>query len=255
MTDRDKDDRIKEFESRIVEEIRKKQQAQDSNRENYIKRNKAEMRVAELKAELEDTRMANDVTLAVRAERELDLEDELAIARRGNEALDAVLAVPPLAEMLAKDRADEHAKLVHGAEYTIPTAPTHEQNIGLRKSVELNRIPTLPTSIKIGPYHYGVVANNAAINAAGRAAHDNRSGETDYNRLTITIDPELAPDIFTETLLHEILHVVHDTVGIGSNEKIVAHEMIYRTCPTLLVVLRENPGLVAFLTRETCDGK
>lgn len=107
----------------------------------------------------------------------------------------------------------------------------------------------VPSIIKVGPYYYTVVASKVAISEVRHIAHDNRTGETDFDNQRITVDPALALDTFAETLLHEVMHAIQNTVGIDPKDKVMAHEMIYRTGPTLLGVLRDNPDLVAFLMR------
>jgi hypothetical protein len=105
-----------------------------------------------------------------------------------------------------------------------------------------------PSTVKAGPYRYRVVVDKAAIDAERTATRKAAAqGSCNADTQVITLDPGLAPDTLAETLLHEVFHAIYTTVGIGSEEKIQAHEMIYRTTPTLLDVLRSNPDLVAFL--------
>ncbi len=104
--------------------------------------------------------------------------------------------------------------------------------------------------IRIGPYNYTVTFDKNVINAESVTAGQTRQGQTDYDGEHILVDPTLSAGVRAEVLLHEIMHAIQNTVGIGSKERIVAHEHIYRTTPTLLAVLRDNPHLVAFLVGD-----
>ena len=112
------------------------------------------------------------------------------------------------------------------------------------------RRKTLPDTIKVGPYRYTVSIDAAEVREMHRE-HPTWNGMADYHTQRIVLDDSCGPDVMAENLLHEVKHVIDYAAGIGSAEKITAHENIYRTSAWLLLVLRENPDLVAFLTAET----
>lgn len=109
--------------------------------------------------------------------------------------------------------------------------------------------PRIPKEVRIGPYRYSVVLDKQAINQTRAEMKSDVAGACDFTKQIITIDPDQHADGVAEVLLHEVMHAIQNTVGIGSKERIVAHEMIYRTAPVTLAVLRDNPELVRFL----CD--
>lgn len=108
----------------------------------------------------------------------------------------------------------------------------------------------IPTSIKVGPFVYSVDLSSRAI-AGARMDNAGLTAQADHIKQSVTVDPDMAETGIAESLLHEVLHAVHRTVGINAQDKLRAHDLIYRTCPTLLLILRDNPDLVAFLTETT----
>jgi hypothetical protein len=104
----------------------------------------------------------------------------------------------------------------------------------------------MPTRIKVGPYVYAVFADTAKLQAHEREKKAGYSGYTDHQLMEIVIDPSDAPCHSRETLWHEVKHaVVH---LFGEYGKLDDETHIRRTAPMELAVLRDNPGLVAFLT-------
>ena len=105
-----------------------------------------------------------------------------------------------------------------------------------------------PKTIVVGPFTYSVTFDQAAIDAASVAADTSLRGETDHALLTIVVHPKLAAQQAVETLLHEVLHTVMTVAGItqdfGDDKE---EQIVNRTSPLLLDVLRRNPSLVAYL--------
>lgn len=66
-----------------------------------------------------------------------------------------------------------------------------------------------------------------------------------HHSCTIQILNTLRPDHSASVLLHEILHAVAESVGHDLDE-----EQVTAIANGLIAVLRDSPGLVAYLTQE-----
>lgn len=105
-----------------------------------------------------------------------------------------------------------------------------------------------PSSVVVGPFTYTVTVDQASIDAASVGADTSLRGETDHALATIVIDPKLGPVQTAETLLHEVLHTVFTVAGITQDfgdEK--EEQIVNRTAPLLLDLLRRNKALVDYL--------
>lgn len=111
---------------------------------------------------------------------------------------------------------------------------------------------TIPSTIKVGPFRYKVVATKEAIAQERYSCEDStRLGSTHFHTGQILVDPDLFPDQFAETLTHESLHAMMRTAAMETDdEKFSPEEIASRLAPILLSVLRDNPELVAFLRKE-----
>jgi hypothetical protein len=114
----------------------------------------------------------------------------------------------------------------------------------------------IPSTVQIGAVTYAVTIDP---DAWMRYEHENQSkgeyGYTLHTEAIILLNPESAPDVARQTLWHEIMHGLCETTmgspnwrGLGA-EKSDREEAVVRAfeSPTLLV-LRDNPDLVAYLT-------
>ena len=104
---------------------------------------------------------------------------------------------------------------------------------------------SIPTSIKVGPYHYGVEFNESKIRELEHEREHSYSGYTDHTKLMIYLDPKMAEDQRAETLWHEVKHAVCKL--FHWDRKLTEEEAIRRTAPMELAVLRENPILAQCL--------
>jgi len=120
----------------------------------------------------------------------------------------------------------------------------------------------LPSTIQIGSVTYTVTIDP---DEWMRYEHENPErgfyGRTNHTRALILIDPESSADVARQTLWHEVMHALCETTmgspdwrGLGK-EKSDREEAVVRAfeSPTLLV-LRDNPELVAYLTGEGRQG-
>ncbi|WP_458098596.1 hypothetical protein [Roseomonas sp. WA12] len=95
--------------------------------------------------------------------------------------------------------------------------------------------------IRIGPFDYAV--SPADVVAARENDYD---GQIHRGRLTIVVDPTIAPQRQAEVLLHEVLHGVWFSQGIpGSDEE--EERAVNGLGLGLLQVLRDNPALLGAL--------
>lgn len=111
--------------------------------------------------------------------------------------------------------------------------------------------PPLPEFVQIGPFRYTIhVGGDGWTRARLEELHPQLTGHASHVRLEIAITDGLAHDAFCEVLIHEILHGCYNVAGqpldsMSSNDH---DENAVRTlAPSLLMVLRDNPDLVAFL--------
>jgi hypothetical protein len=80
-------------------------------------------------------------------------------------------------------------------------------------------------------------------------------GACDTVRLTVVLDPDLAPSQLAETTIHELLHAVFSLIGAGEDVTgEVEERLVLRLAPVLLQVLRANPALVSYLTANPSGG-
>lgn len=113
---------------------------------------------------------------------------------------------------------------------------------------------TLPDTVKIGPFTYSIVVDQAAIDRCGQQSGANLDGNTDANTQTITVRPEMPPEREADTVVHELLHAAIEHAGLncrGPLEDHGAEEQVVNTLsPWLLGALRDNPQLVDYLMAQ-----
>lgn len=120
-----------------------------------------------------------------------------------------------------------------------PTLPAARFPVGLR---------LLPDTIQVGPWRCTVVVDLAAITAACADHKMDLDGQFDSRNLTITVRPDLPPDMEAETVTHELLHALTAMTGINSDLDADAEEaLVTRLSPALLDTLRRNPDLTRYL--------
>lgn len=73
-------------------------------------------------------------------------------------------------------------------------------------------------------------------------------GFIDYRAQKIVLADDAEVERRRITLLHEVLHACTEQVNLKDNDD--EETFVSRVSPLLLQVLRENPDLVAYLTRE-----
>lgn len=107
--------------------------------------------------------------------------------------------------------------------------------------------PPLPTSVQVGGRVYSVSKCLNKLNAQRLASGSYMMGYTNNRTLEIVVDPEVAPMMRKETLLHEVLHAIADVSGLSQIDSPDEENFIESVDSTLLQVLRDNPALLAYL--------
>lgn len=98
----------------------------------------------------------------------------------------------------------------------------------------------LPKSLRIGPFDYAVRMWTDEQSKSHEA--DGMCSET-----TIFIRRSLEDQRMLETLLHELLHAIHDIADLG--DKSDEEEFTRRSAPLLLCVFRDNPELLSLINK------
>ncbi len=93
------------------------------------------------------------------------------------------------------------------------------------------------------PEHIKLMGKKWSISYGG--LKDDDLGESDLENQHITIKDGLKPEQEKSTLLHECLHAISDTLGLGLNEK---HVQGLET--GLWALLKDNPQFVSYLRRR-----
>lgn len=104
--------------------------------------------------------------------------------------------------------------------------------------------PALPKSLKVGSFVYSVSFS------PDLAAHD-ELGTMNCDTLRISIQDGLSVQKQREVILHEALHTAYCVPNILAGEKpaFTEEQSVYLTAPHLVMILRDNPDLVKFLTQ------
>ena len=114
----------------------------------------------------------------------------------------------------------------------------------------------MPTEVVIGSVTYAVTTDS---DTWVRFEHANKRsgflGHTDNATAIIYINPECAPDVARSALWHEVMHAMCYAVMGGldwhhlGKEKSDREETVVSLFESpIVLVLRDNPGLVAYLT-------
>ena len=108
-----------------------------------------------------------------------------------------------------------------------------------------------PKHVTVGPFRYRLVLDRAAIDRISAGEGERHQGLSDTDRLVVTVDPDLHPQIVRETVFHELLHCCFALIGASD---CLSHEqeesVVRRLAPVLYGALRANEGLVSWLVDE-----
>lgn len=111
-----------------------------------------------------------------------------------------------------------------------------------------DRSPPIPDTVEVGPLVYALITDELELRRREAGAEPLR-GECSTDRLRIVLDVELPIARIRQVVLHELLHAVYESTGLGAELGDKAEEaQIARLTNPLLDLLRRNPTLVAYLT-------
>jgi hypothetical protein len=111
-------------------------------------------------------------------------------------------------------------------------------------------VTDLPASIRVGALVYQVCEDAETLRDAERSEGTGIYGAANHRRLIIAVDRTVPPGQQRDTLWHEVKHCVNYLAAFGGKDKLGEEEVVERTCSLELLVLRDNPSLVAFLLAE-----
>jgi hypothetical protein len=110
----------------------------------------------------------------------------------------------------------------------------------------------LPKSVRVGPATYSISRTEGDFLAACHQAQTNLLGWTNHTANRIVLRPDQGASSFRDTLLHECLHAVTDTIGlhdeIGADED---EKLVRRLTPAVLDFIRDNPKLIEYLVEDS----
>lgn len=110
-------------------------------------------------------------------------------------------------------------------------------------------MPRSPKAVQVGPHRYKLQIGRDAIAKASHADGATLMGWTDKAAHRIAVDPDQSLSSQRDTVLHECLHAIAESVHIGLTPD-DEEALVRRLAPALLDLLRRNPKLTAWLTGE-----
>lgn len=124
----------------------------------------------------------------------------------------------------------------------------------MAKKVGLNRLPSIPKTIKVLHHTYTIVEEMENLDTE----LDGNYGYCDFNNTKIVIKKDMSHSKKQETLLHEVMHacieagivpIYPENAYKKMNSDEWEHRYIYALENTLLNVLKDNPKFVEFLIK------
>ena len=96
----------------------------------------------------------------------------------------------------------------------------------------------LPSIIKVGYQDYTTILDTA------EGIRRRHSGETDFDKFTITVSAHVSKVELADTLIHEVLHAIFHSQGLNTPDE---ENLVTNLAHGLVDVFRRNPGLVFYL--------
>ena len=114
----------------------------------------------------------------------------------------------------------------------------------------MQTIPSIPSSVKVGLLTYDIEVSTKDLGEG-----DNELwGISDHTANRIGIHPEQTVDKSRWTLIHEIFHCCFEQSGAQLKSK-EEERIIREISPLVLLALRENPEVAAYLLGESSNEK
>jgi hypothetical protein len=108
-----------------------------------------------------------------------------------------------------------------------------------------------PATIQIGPHTYKLILSDARVVRLGDDT-DASFGECDTKHTTITVDPNQAPTMLRDTVIHELLHACMSLIGVTEDpgvDRDAEERIVLRLAPVLLQLVRQRK-LIEWLQEE-----
>ena len=114
----------------------------------------------------------------------------------------------------------------------------------------------IPNSVLVGSIIYRVTQDSGEwVSFEYKHKINGFLGHTDHEHAIIYLNPKCPPDVTRLTLWHEILHALcqvvagrPDWLNLGEDQNARDESVIQRLESPTLLVLRDNPQLVTYLT-------
>lgn len=108
-----------------------------------------------------------------------------------------------------------------------------------------------PATVTVGPHRYKLTfAESRVVRLTDDT--DSSYGETDHKHAVITVDPNQAPTMLRDTVLHEILHACMSLIGVQEDagvDRETEERIVLRLAPVLLQIVRQR-RLIEWLQEE-----
>lgn len=109
-----------------------------------------------------------------------------------------------------------------------------------------------PAAVTVGPHRYKLTfAESRTVRLSDDT--DSAYGECDQKHATIVIDPNQAPTMLRDTVIHELLHACMNLIGATEDpgfDDAAEERIVLRLAPVLLQIVRQR-RLVEWLQEET----
>jgi predicted Zn-dependent protease with MMP-like domain len=108
-----------------------------------------------------------------------------------------------------------------------------------------------PKTIKLGAFEWGVVFNEITQECAQEFDNEpeNVLGFTDRRNLVMYIDETLTPQVLKSTFLHELVHAMGDSFGLGF-EDTENENAVNKIANAFYNFIKQNPKAVEWLIKE-----
>lgn len=108
-----------------------------------------------------------------------------------------------------------------------------------------------PTEILLGAFNWGVEFGEISIEDAEEldSTPENLLGFTDRKSLQMYIDGSLTPQMLRVTFLHELVHAMSDTFGLGFDD-VEREDIVNQIASAMFNFMKQNPKAVEWLMKE-----
>ena len=106
----------------------------------------------------------------------------------------------------------------------------------------------MPRTVKIGPYRYSLLVDDAAVAAQERASNDSIDAFTSLAKHEMRFSSAAHQPV---SVIHEVLHALFDLTGANIRLGSEREEDVIQSIDHLIVaLLQENPALIRYLVES-----